>query len=152
MAIRTDVTINWTSSPRLLTVASPSTEITVQEIVDTCRFFEDSEEGNNYEFLIDAAGKEPLGGDVSVGITATLQNAQLAFEARLGPDWILCIISGGNLVAVDDVGAELDPRLPTAFITVDRTAASSATLTDQAAIEEALDKIDKNTILIPGTL
>jgi hypothetical protein len=137
MAIRYDVAIDWSASPRLLTVASPSTEITVQEIVDTCRFLEDSSPGENYEYLIDAAGKEPLGGDVYVGITATLNNAYIAFEARAGPDWILCIISGGNLVAEDDVGAELDPRYPTAFTTVDRTASSSATLTEQSAIQYA---------------
>lgn len=137
MAIRTDVTIDWSISPRLLTIASPSSEISVQEIVDTCRYFEDSRLGIDYEYLIDAAGKEPLGGNVSVGITATLNNAYIAFEARPGPSWELCRISGGNLVAVDGVGAELDPRYPTAFTTVDRTASSSATLQDQDALNYA---------------
>ncbi len=174
MSIRSDVTIDWSVSPRLLTVLADSTAISIQEIVDTCRFLEDSEEGNNYDFLIDAAGKEPLGGTVSVGITATLNNAQIAFQARAGPNWVLCIISGGNIVAIDDVGAELDPRYPTAFVSVDRAASSSATLIedeaqageiadavwdaqvadhpDSGSTGEALDKIDKNTTLIPGTL
>jgi hypothetical protein len=128
MAIRYDVSIDWVSSPRLLTVAAPSVEISIQEIVDTCRYLEDTTPGENYEYLIDAAGKEPLGGIVSVGITATLNNAQIAFEARLGPDWVLCTIGGGNLVAADENGDELDPRKPTAFISVDRAASSSATL------------------------
>jgi len=135
MAIRYDVTIDWTLSPRLLTVLAPSTEISVQDIVDTCRYFEDSDIGVNYEYLIDAAGKEPLGGVTYVGITATLNNCYIAFEARLGPNWILCTIAGGNIVAVDAVGAELDPRYPTAYVSVDRTASSSATLQEQGAIQ-----------------
>lgn len=139
MAIRNDVTITWYTSPRILTVASPSVEISVQEIVDTCRFFEDSTPGENYEFLIDAAGKEPLGGIVQVGITATLNNAQIAFEARPGPDWTLCTLAGGNLVAVDENGDELDPRKPTAFVSVDRAASSSATLITSEAPSASVD-------------
>jgi hypothetical protein len=91
----------------------------------------------SYARLIDAAGKEPLGGGVSVGVTATLQNAVVAFEARPGPSWVLCTISGGNLVAVDDVGGEIDPRSPTAFTTIDRTASSSATLQDAETLQAA---------------
>jgi len=137
MAIRNDITIDWEVSPRLLTVAAPSTEITVQDIVDTCRNFEDSSEGMLQPPLIDAAGKEPLGGTTYVGITATFQNAYLAFEARSGPSWVLCIISGGNIVAVDAVGDELDPRYPTAYTTIDRTASASATLQEQSLLEHA---------------
>lgn len=135
MSIRYDISIDWTSSPRLLTVAAPSTELTIQDLLDTCRMLEDTTPGENYEYLISAAGKEPLGGGVVVGITATLNNVYVAFEARPGPDWILCIISGGNLVAEDHLGAELDPRYPTAFTTIDRTASSSATLSELSAIQ-----------------
>jgi hypothetical protein len=143
MAVRYDVTIDWVSSPRLLTVDATSVEISVQEIVDTCRFLEDTTPGENYDYLIDAAGKEPLGGTTSVGITATLNNCQIAFEARAGPNWVLCTISGGNIVAVDENGAALDPRYPTAFTSVDRAASSSATLSeaegsDPAAVAEAV--------------
>lgn len=135
MTIRTDVTIDWRSSPRLITVAAPSTEITIQDIVDTCRAFEDSLVGDLYPYLIDAAGKEFLGGTTYVGVTATLQNCTLAFEARSGPDWVLCTIAGGNLVAVDVDGLVIDPRSPTAFVTVDRTASASATLQEQSALQ-----------------
>jgi hypothetical protein len=128
MTIRTDLTIDWYSSPRLITVAAPSTEITVQDLYDTLSDAADKMDTMTFPRLIEAAGKEPLGGGVSVGVTATLQNAQVAFEARPGPTWELCIISGGNIVAVDDVGAELDTRYPTAYTTVDRAASSSATL------------------------
>jgi hypothetical protein len=69
-------------SPRVIEVLDPAEEITVQEIVDLIRAWEDDEINMVYELLIDAAGKEPLGGDVYVGITATLQNAQLRFSSR----------------------------------------------------------------------
>jgi hypothetical protein len=165
-----------------------------------------------YPSIISAAGKEALGGGVSVGITATLQNAQLSFEDRPDPqesgtvttqdltglvltdstalfqtngvlrgatvynrtsgatgtvfsvdsetqltlsealdggddiefalgdsyschNTIQCNVSGGNLVAVDDLGAELDPIFPTAFTQVVRTASSSATTQNQESLE-----------------
>ena len=135
MSIRTDISIDWGASPRLLTIAAPSTEVTVQDIVDTCREFEDTFPNMNRPKLIDAAGKEFLGGVTYVGITATFQNAVIAFEARGGPDWILCSIAGGNIVAIDVAGANIDPRYPTAFVTVDRTASASATLQEQGAIQ-----------------
>ena len=46
-------------------------------------------------------------------------------------------IDGGNLVAVDDVGSEINPVLPTATTQVKSTAASSATLQEQADIQFA---------------
>lgn len=201
-------------SPRLLIVAAPDTEITVQEIIDQVRDWEDGEEGMAYPYIISAAGKENLGGGVTVGITCTLQNARIAFEARttptetgtvttadgtglvltdntatfvsngvtvgahvvnkatgasgsvvsvdsetqltllqalgggtrndfqIGDDYavhniIPCSISGGNLVAVDDVGADLDPVFPTAWTQVVRTSSSSATLQELQDIQYA---------------
>lgn len=135
MTIRTDVSVAWGESPRVITVAAPSTEITVQDLVDTCRYNEELLQNLDNPHLIDAAGKEFLGGTTYVGITATLQNAVVAFEARSGPDWVLCTISGGNLVAVDEDGIGIDPRTPTAFVSVDRAASSSAILLVQGQDE-----------------
>jgi hypothetical protein len=70
------------ASPRIITVLTPDTSITIQELVDQVRAWE-SEIGNlDYDKLLNAAGKENLGGGVQVGVTVTLQNALLAFEAR----------------------------------------------------------------------
>ena len=137
MTIRSDVSVDWSTSPRIVMVAAPSAEITVQDLVDTCRNFEDLSPNSSRKKLIDAAGKEFLGGTTYVGITATLQNAVIAFEARAGPGWELCTISGGNVVAIDAAGGIIDPRYPTAFVTVDRTASASATLQEQSAIQYA---------------
>jgi hypothetical protein len=136
VSIRNDVTVNWNVSPRIITVASPSTEITVQDLHDTCRDLEEKlDDGLQFEHLIDSAGKEPLGGGVLVGITSTLNNARVAFTARGGPSWELMTITGGNCVATDASGSELDPREPTAFTSVDRTLSSSATLIEQTSIQ-----------------
>ena len=125
--IRTDLSVDWAASPRIITVAAPSTELTIQDLHDTCRSLEAQYFGIDEPKLIDSAGKEPLGGGVQVGLTATLQNAIVAFEARPGPEWVLCKITGGNLVAKDLNGDNIDPRHPTAFVSADRASSSSAT-------------------------
>lgn len=218
MATRNDVNADYQPSPRVVEVAAPSTELTVQDLVDTLRISEEAfVEGLAFDKLIDAAGKEDLGGGVLVGITANLQDAQVSFEARRTPaetgtvttgsgvgtnglqtfedtaadfvtagvargslvinftdnsiadvyevvnattlttrtlvngsgntfdvaddyqvfNIIQCNISGGNLVAEDDVGAQLSPVVPTAFTQIVRTASSSATLSESQDIQYA---------------
>ena len=74
------LTIDAERSPRLIFVDSATNEISVQELIDQLRDWEDDPgRGMVYPRIISAAGKEPLGGGVKVGITATLQNARLAF-------------------------------------------------------------------------
>jgi hypothetical protein len=211
---RTDVKVDFETSPRIAEVASPSTELTVQDLVDTLRKQEDRFLGMAFTKLLDASGKQPLGGGVSVGITVALQDVKIAFEGRTTPaetgtvttgsgapvvgtiafedtaaffiangvergslvinftdqsvadvvsvdsetqlttkllvngigntydvadvyhvfNVIQVEVAGGNMTAVDDLAAELDPILPTAFTQVLRTLSSSATITDLAII------------------
>jgi len=118
MAIRTDLTFDTNSSPRVIQVDSPSTEITVQDLVDSVRDFEAKAENMWVDKLLDAAGKEALGGGNTVGITITLKNAQVAFEDRGGPSFTQCKITGGNILAVDDMEAELSPIKTTDYTQV----------------------------------
>jgi hypothetical protein len=135
MAVRNDVQVNWVVSPRIITVLAPSTEITIQDLLDTCRELEDDPFTMVYDHLASAAGKENLGGGVKVGITLTLRNAVLAFEARPGPTYEQCRVSGGNLVAVDGYGADISPIYPTSFTQVLTTSSSSATLQELQDIQ-----------------
>lgn len=135
MTVRTDITVDWAASPRVITVASPSAELTMQDLVDTCREIESQQWNLDDAHLLNAAGKENLGGGVKVGITVTLNNARVAFEARPGPAYDQCNISGGNLVAIDDVGADTNPIEPTAFTQIVLANSSSATLSEQASIQ-----------------
>lgn len=52
-------------------------------------------------------------------------------------DVVQCNVAGGNLVAVDDVGADLDPIFTTSYTQVVRTSSSSATLQELDAIQVA---------------
>lgn len=211
MATRNDITVLWSLSPRIITVAAPSTEVTIQDLHDTLRNLEDEPHNMTHNSLISTAGKESLGGGVTVGLTATLQNAVLSFESRQTTrtsgtvttgdstgriltdsagtfvtdsvtqgDWLVNItdgsgasvlfinseteivtdildggtdnqfdstdvyriwpviqvgVSGGNLVAIDALGADLDPILPTFGTQVVRTSSSSATLQELLDIQ-----------------
>lgn len=114
MALR----INWANSPRIITITAPTTEISIQSLSDQIKDLEDEPANLQYPILILTYGKQPLGGGVYVGITAVLQNAQIAFEARSGPSTVQCTLSDGNLVAEDDNGTSINPIYPTAFTQV----------------------------------
>jgi len=211
MATRDDLSVRWDLSPRIITVAAPSTEITIQDLHDTLRDLEDEPRNLIYPAIVSSAGKEPLGGGATVGITTTLINARLQFEGRPNPyltgqatvgstgltlvddyatfisdgvvvgdiienlstktfaevivvdsetqltttelggpggtdTWtpgeeydlwhvIQCNVLGGNLVAQDTNGDEIDPIFPSAFTQVVRTSSSSATLQELEAIQ-----------------
>ena len=97
MATRSDVSIDYQPSPRVVEVAAPSTELTVQDLVDTVRVSEEAfTQGLSFDKLIDAAGKEDLGGGVLVGITANLQDAQVSFEPRRTPAVTSTVTTGSG--------------------------------------------------------
>jgi hypothetical protein len=128
MAIRTDFTIDWDVSPRVILIDAPSTEVSMQDLLDTLRTEECKASNMDNPPIVSAAGKEELGGGVQVGLTVTLLNAVLGFEARGGPTWVQCNASGGNLVSVDVNGTPIPPIYPTMYTQVVITASSSATL------------------------
>jgi len=77
------VTVNFQVNPRIITIPDTLTDVLVQDLHDTVRDIEDElHDGMLYPRLISSAGKEALGGGVTVGLTATLQDAQLEFADR----------------------------------------------------------------------
>lgn len=82
MAIVDGVYVDWSKSPRIVWVPEPLTEISIQDLYDTLRDIEDEPGALQYDSLISAGGKEDLGGGSQVGVTATLQDAVVAFESR----------------------------------------------------------------------
>lgn len=82
MADKTDLTVYPRISPRLILVDAPKTEMTMQELVDDTRSWEHIPGNLSYEKIIDASGKEPLGGGVLVGITVKLNDAVVGFAPR----------------------------------------------------------------------
>jgi len=92
------VIVRFDTSPRIILIPAPLTEITIQDLHDTCTDLSDDPVNTAFAHLIESAGKENLGGSTSVGITATLQNAQVAFEERR------TILSSGTASATDATG------------------------------------------------
>lgn len=138
MSVRNDITIDWTVSPRIITIAKDGVEsqsISLQDLVDTLRSIEYQADTLAYEYLIDSFGKQALGGGVKVGITLVLNNAKLAFEARPPSTFVQCNISGGNLVAIDENGDDMDAVETTAYTQIIKTSSSSATLQELLDIQ-----------------
>ena len=130
MAIRNDIEVNWNVSPRIILIKAPSTEITMQDLVDTARYLEALFNNMDDPHLVDASGKENLGGGVLVGITVKLNNARIKFEDRTGPSWVRCDITGGNLVAVDVNDISIDAVESSSYVTVTRTSSASTTISE----------------------
>ena len=127
------VTLTYDESINVIFVSGQdTTDITMQELIDDVRDWEDELENLDNDYIIDGSGKEELGGSISVGITLKLKNWRLGFDPRPGPDWVLCNVGGGNLVAVtgSDAGGwtYINPIYPTAYVSVTKTSSSSATL------------------------
>lgn len=80
MTTRTDVTVVWHVSPRA--IFFDALPLTMQDLVDSVRKQEDTFQGMGQPHLLDASGKQDLGGGVSVGITVQLQDATVAFTAQ----------------------------------------------------------------------
>lgn len=142
MSIRQDLTIEWTVSPRIIEIASPSIEITVQDLYDTLRDIASKAEAIDDDEIVDGSGKEALGGGLLIGLTVKLLNAKLKFEARSNPPWIICDIRGGNLIAVDGNGNSMSPMEPSAYVMITKTSSVSAALLGGLAITEK----DRNAI------
>lgn len=83
MTFRPDIHVEWERSPRLIIVESPSTVLAIQDLVDTVRELESQISTIDDVRLLDASGKQDLGGGTFVGITIQLINAQVAFESRV---------------------------------------------------------------------
>jgi hypothetical protein len=112
------ISINWESSPRIVTVLAPAFSITIQDLVDQIRDIEDEIAELEYAHLLDASGKDTLSTGIVSGITAKLLNGKLAFEARPGPGFVQCTVSGGNVVAVDGAGNPMMAIETTAYTQV----------------------------------
>jgi hypothetical protein len=136
MSIRSDITIDWSLSPRIIEVASPSVQVVIQDLIDTLRYLEFLPQNMGYPYIVDSFGKVDLGGGIVTNITLILQDAKIAFEAR--GSWTACEIIGGNLAAVDSGGSPISPIETTAFVQVNYAQSTSAGLAFPADLETIL--------------
>ena len=133
MAIQVDPTV----SPRIITVPEADGDsITVQSLVNQIRDWEDEQANLCYDPLLEATGKADLGSGVKVGITATLLNAKLKFEER--DTATVCVVSGGNLVAVDSNGDTMVVIEPSYNVSVTIAQSTSAVISEVTDIRTDL--------------
>lgn len=120
-------TLSFDILNKTVTVDAPDTEIDIQELYNKCKDFEDNPEMMSHPIICTASGKQSVTPTVQVAITMQMENGwKIGFEARAGPTYTLCTITGGNLVdSSGSIGAWLNP---TAFVTVFSGASSSATI------------------------
>ena len=108
MTERSDLITFWEEDPRIIEIADTSAEIIIQDLHDTLKSLTEQASENDDslgpmddEPLIASEGKSNLGGGDFTGITATLLDAQLAFESRLTP------ASEGTITTIDLAGTTL---------------------------------------------
>ena len=118
--------ITFDKTNRLINVGG-TTEVSIQELINAIRNFEDELVNFDIPSIASASGKESLGGDLFVGITLKLLNWKLKFEDRDPPNTV-CNVTGGNLIAVDGSGYFMNSIEPSNNVTVTKTASTSAGL------------------------
>ncbi len=143
MAIRGDFSVDYTQNPRIITIAKPSINCSMQDLHDTLSYMQSQFNAIDEPKLVASSGKEVLDTTNKVGITTTLQDAQVGFEARDGTEfggtneWTQCFFDGGNLVSVDTSTTPPTPIISTSnnpFVNLTTTKSSSATLQEQDAL------------------
>lgn len=91
--------ITFNQSTQRIVITSPTTAITIQELVDAIRAEEQGVRGMAFNKIADASGKNALSGTVSTGITLVLLD-NWKIEPYAG-NYTLTI-NGGNLVQGTD--------------------------------------------------
>jgi len=114
MAIRGDILVDWSVSPRIIEVAAPSVLLKCQDLHDTLRSLASQMEAMDEDEIVDSSGKEALGAGLAVGLTIKLLNAKVRFQARPGPDVVQCIVYDGTLVTADGS----TPIAPSAYTSI----------------------------------
>jgi hypothetical protein len=141
VAERGDLTFQYALSPRVATVASPSTELVVQDWVDTARADEDELLNLENRSLISASGKEDLTGGVFVGITCTNQDTVVAFETRTA------FASEGTVTTPDAGGTDLIDSAATFITDAVAIGAQVTNYTDEASIATVLRVVSQTQLL-----
>ena len=118
-------TFTFSKTNRIIQVNLPDTRVTVQQLINVIRDWEDELANLETPKVADASGKEDLGGGLAIGITLKLLNWKIKFADRSEPDYVDCEIAEGNLIAVDQNGVSINPIQPSAYVTVTRSVAVS---------------------------
>lgn len=127
-------TNNGTHDAHVIQVDIPFVRVTIQDLINQIREYEDELINMDHPKIIDASGKQDLGGGVLVGITLEmLDNWRVQFEPRTGPLLESVSVTGGNIVTTNDFNN--NPIKPSPFTQVSVTSSSSATISQIEIID-----------------
>jgi hypothetical protein len=119
----------------VITVASPDTEITVQELHSQIKEYSQLLYNIDLPTICDTEGGGQLSATTNVGFTLKLIDWTLSFEARGGSDYVTCTVSNGNLIAYDTGTSQyVSPITGTAYVTVSVAQDTSAALLNQGEL------------------
>ncbi len=141
MATRNDINVDYSVSPRIITVDAPSIELNMQDVVDTLRVIESEFRGMSETSLLDAFGKQGLFGTVDVGITVLLNDAQVEFEARTTPAETGSTTTGSTLQLIDSSAD---------FVTAGVARGSFVINFTDLSVADVLEVVDANTLTTRG--
>jgi len=131
-------------------VKAPATEITIQDLYNAIRDWEDDPENMSEAKVCDAAGKEMLGAGLYTAITLILRGWKLKFEDRDQPT--VCIVRGGNLLATDEYGNFVNPIAFSTNVTVIVAQSTAASLLVEWREEEKMEVIERVRVLQPNII
>lgn len=127
MTIQTSVySVDWESSPRIITIASSTVEGHAQHLYDTLMYLQSLAVNMDNSPIVNCSGKEVLYGAVTVGITVELLNAKYKFADR--ESLTGCYMTGGNVVALDADKFSTYPVEPSINVFADRDLSANATI------------------------
>ena len=142
-------TVIFHPATKTIEVPAPATAITVQELVDQIADFLDDPQNLHIDWFAEWAGKVSLGGTPEIFSEVVLiltDEWRLEFEARAGPTYEPCVVSGGTFVAANTY--DNNPIKPSAYTQVQIRQSISGSLLDA----EEMRKILRNkTITDPDT-
>ena len=152
---RDDINVDWDSSPRIIEVENPETELLVQDLYDTLCYLRALPENMDNADPVSGSGKEYLGNNIYVGLTVTLLNAKIKFANKETPT--LCVISGGNLVSINESGEPMNAIEPSANVSVQLSQSASATIITAGSglsqeEHDAVIATNNNASIIPALL
>lgn len=130
------MSIQFNRGTKVATVPiADGTSITVQEVYNQFKDFEDEPQNMDLKRMIKAGGKDFIAVGRETVITMTLLDGWLlAFEARPGPATILCTVDDGNIVALDALGVPQYPISPTLFTSVSIAQATTGAVITAGAV------------------
>lgn len=132
-------TLTFHPASKVIRVAAPDTEVTVQELVDAIADFLDEPENLDITWFAEWAGKTSLGGTPEVFSEVVLiltEDWRLEFEARGGPTYESCVVRGGTLVAANVY--DNNPIKPSSYTQVQIRQSISGTLLDAEEMRKIL--------------